>query len=281
VARYVQALRKAKMPVGLYYSPRDWWWKANRAELIGPKETKEQLPAYVAAHLKELSNRYGPIDIFWFDGGVGQEAAMYKEILGPLNPRGITNDRNGPGDYITPEGQIPIRPLVNPDGSDAIWESCIPMGNGGWSYRHDGAEAYDVLIHQMVEVFAKGGNLLRNIGPKPTGEWSGPVRERIQQIGAWLKVNGASVYGTHRTRLGAQPWGWATANDTTLYLHVFTWPKDGVLTVTGLHDRVTGVRLLTAGTRLQYQHNGNTLTITLPAEAPDPVDTVIAVRVKR
>ena len=275
---YVEAFRKAGLRVGLYYSPRDWWWEANRPELVGPEETRVQLVPYVAAHLKELCTRYGRLDDLWFDGGVGGEAEMYRTIIGPLQPTVLTNDRNGPGDYVTPEGQCPARPLLNPDGTDVIWESCIPMGNGGWSYHHDEARPYDELIREMVEVFAKGGNLLRNLGPRPTGEWSPPVRERIKEVGVWLRANGESVYGTHRTRLGCQPWGWTTASDTTLYLHVFRWPGQS-LTLTGLYDRARLAQLLATGTTLRFVQRDDELTLSLPAAAPDPVDTVIAVRV--
>jgi alpha-L-fucosidase len=278
--QYIAAMRAAKVPVGLYYSPRDWWWKADRPEIVGPPETRASIIPYVTAHMRELCGQYGPIDLFWFDGGVGGEAEIYQTVIGPRQPQCLTNDRNGPGDYLTPEGQIPSRPLINPDGSDAVWESCIPMGNGGWSYHHDGAEPYDVLIRQMVEIFAKGGNLLRDIGPRPTGEWSPPVVARIHEIGAWLRTNGRSVYGTHRTRLGAQSWGWTTADRDTLYLHVFHWPG-ATLVLDNLPDRARSARLLATGKRLRWAQQDHRLTITLPNTAPDLVDTVIAVGIRR
>jgi alpha-L-fucosidase len=266
------------MRVGLYFSPRDWWWAANRPELTGTPEQKTNLAAYVSGQLGELCTRYGQLDLLWFDGGVGREAEMYRDIIGPKQPRVITNDRNGPGDYATPEGQVPSRPLFNADGTDRIWESCIPMGNGGWSYHNDTVEPFNVLIRQMVEVLAKGGNLLRNIGPQPNGEWSPAVRERILQIGEWLKVNGESVYGTHRTRLGWQPWGWATANSNTLFLHVTLWPGRE-LRLEGLNDHVATARLLQGCTALEFAQAGSMLTIALPVTAPDPVDTVIALSI--
>jgi hypothetical protein len=102
----------------------------------------------------------------------------------------------------------------------------------------------------------------------------------LAQVGDWLKVNGASIYGTHRTHLGAQPWGWTTANDTTLFLHVLRWPGTK-LTVPDLYDRVTAVSLLAGGGKLPFIQQGDTLTVTLPTTAPDPVDTVIAVRIER
>ena len=154
------------------------------------------------------------------------------------------------------------------------------MGNGGWSYHNDSVAGYDELVRQMVEIFAKGGNMLRNIGPRPTGEWSPAVLERIRQIGEWLKRNGDSVYGTHRTRLGSLGWGWATASDSTLYLHVFEWPGES-LVVEDFPDRAQSARLLADGQALKFRQEGTTLTVTIPKEAPDKVDTVLAVKCRR
>ena len=281
-AQYVQAMRAGGVRVGLYYSPRDWWWQAGRAELTGAPEQKTSLVAYISAHLRELCTNYGPLDDLWFDGGIGGEPEMFRTIIGPLQPACITNDRNGPGDYFTPEGHIPIRPLLNPDGSDALWESCIPMGNGGWSYHDDSVRDYNELIHEMVEIAAKGGNMLRDIGPQPNGEWSPSVRARIKQLGAWLKINGESIYSSHRTRLGALPGNcWATANRTTLYLHLFAWPENHQLHLAHLPDRALDAHLLATGKSLRFSQKNELLTIDLPEKMPDLADTVIAVRVKR
>ena len=106
-----------------------------------------------------------------------------------------------------------------------------------------------------------------------------PVRRRILEIGKWLRANGESIYGTHRTRLGKLPFGWATANETTLFLHVLRWPAAGKLIVEGLHDRVAEVRLLAGGQKLTFRQAGDRLTIDVPAEAPDTVDTVLACRI--
>ena len=280
-AEYVQAMRKADLKVGLYYSPRDWYWKTNRPGLTGPTEQREALVPYIAAQLKELCSNYGPIDLFWFDGGIGGEADMFRKIIGPLQPACITNDRNGPGDYLTPEGQVPLRPLIYPDGSDALWESCIPSGGGGWSYHvNPQSRSYADLIHELVEVAAKGGNLLRDFGPAPTGEFPAPLIWRLEEIGDWLKVNGESIYGTHRTYLGRRPFGWTTASATTLYLHITDWPGS-ILTLEGLYDQAADARLLATGEKLRLAQEGDTLTVRLPPNAPDPVDTVVAIRIAR
>ena len=43
---------------------------------------------------------------------------------------------------------------------------------------------------------ADGGNLLLNIGPMANGEVPREQLERIQDIGAWLDINGSAIFDT-------------------------------------------------------------------------------------
>ena len=92
--------------------------------------------------------------------------------------------------YLTPENRVPEKPLPYP------WESCIIAG-GGWSYSPNakymsGREA----VHTLVDIVAKGGNLLLNIAPSPKGEWDEGAYRLLEEIGAWMKVNDEAIYGT-------------------------------------------------------------------------------------
>jgi alpha-L-fucosidase len=48
----------------------------------------------------------------------------------------------------------------------------------------------------LSDIVAKGGNLLLNIGPGPDGTWYDEAYSRLEEIGAWLKINGEAIYGT-------------------------------------------------------------------------------------
>ena len=284
---YVAALREAGMMVGIYYSQRDWWWQAERPGLTGAPEQRQHMAAYILAQVEELVERYHP-DELWFDGAIGGEVEIDAAVQ-RLSPVTIVNDRNNPpgcagaGDYITPEGTVPACPLINPDGSDQLWELATvtdTIGEGGWSYHADaGVRPYREQLLELIEVAAKGGNLLRGFGPNAQGTFSAPNRWVMRKIGRWLQGNGASIFGTHRTKLGQQSSGSNTANADTLFLHVIRWPADTVLQVKDLHDTVASVSLVMTGEPLPWEQDGQQLHIDLPLQPLDDVDTVIAVRI--
>ena len=141
------------------------------------------------------------------------------------------------------------------------------------------------LIRTIIDIASKGGNYLLNVGPTAEGLIPAPSVERLQGIGRWMKVNGQSIYGTQASPLKKTPWGRCTkktdAGGSTLYLHVFDWPADGRLQVNGLQNKVEGAYLLADPnkTALAVEAADNGVNITLPAKAPDPVCTVVVLKV--
>ncbi|MFO1534023.1 MAG: alpha-L-fucosidase, partial [Thermoplasmatota archaeon] len=47
-----------------------------------------------------------------------------------------------------------------------------------------------------MDVVAKGGNLLLNVGPQPDGQIPPPALARLREIGDWLRVNGEAINAT-------------------------------------------------------------------------------------
>ena len=129
----------------------------------------------------------------------------------------------------------------------------------------------------LADTASKGGNLLLDVGPGPDGTIRPEFVERLLAMGAWLKVNGDSIYGTTYGPLQNLSFGRSTRKDKTVYLHVFDWPADGKLQVDGLGQHVASVRLLAGGERLAYHQNGDKLEIDTPRQAPDENDSVLAV----
>ena len=72
----------------------------------------------------------------------------------------------------------------------------MPMATS-WSYvATDTYKPARELIHLLVDIVAKGGNLLLNIGPSPEGELPPVALERLAELGDWMQVNAGAIYGT-------------------------------------------------------------------------------------
>src|SRR5262245_7162128 len=99
-----------------------------------------------------------------------------------------------------------------------------------------------------------------------------------------MKVNGEAIYATTASPFSKLSWGRCTKKVTekggTLYLHVFNWPSDGRLVVPGLHNKVTGVRLLATGAKVPARAEAGDVILTLPAKAPDAIASVIEMEFK-
>ena len=68
---------------------------------------------------------------------------------------------------------------------------------GSWSWNpHDKYKSPRELVHTLVGIVAKGGNLLLGIGPQPDGELPAGALDRLRAIGAWMEVNGSAIHGS-------------------------------------------------------------------------------------
>ena len=170
---------------------------------------------------------YGKIDILWLDGGwvaktskedvkkgFAEKFAENKSGNGFIKHRVVDQDikmdelvvkarQKQPGlivvdravhgknqNYLTPENRVPEKTLPYP------WESCITSG-GGWSYTPDAKYLTGRQgIHMLIDVVAKGGNLLLNVAPGPDGEWQQGAYDLLAAYGDWMKVNNSAIYNT-------------------------------------------------------------------------------------
>jgi len=225
------AFRAEGMWTGAYFSKPDWhsedyWWpyfptpdRNVNYEINRYPERWDRFVQYTHGQIEELVTRYGPLDILWLDGGwvrpltdeqianrranpafrfnrpqsqdirMDELAAMARRH----QPGLLVVDRAVPGvhqNYLTPENRVPDEPLPFP------WESCIISG-GGWS--HSPNATYMSAregVHLLIDIVAKGGNLLLNIAPGPDGRWQDGAYDLLEGIGDWMHVNGKAIYGS-------------------------------------------------------------------------------------
>ena len=279
VAEYVTACRRAGMKIGFYYSLLDWRWPAY---FTGPRKDPQgwaKLVTQVHEQVRELCSQYGKIDIMWYDGEGAYDADAWQSrklnaMVRRLQPHIIINHRSGLSeDFDTPEQH------VTASQPERAWESCMTIGEySGWGYiRHNrNLRSVTQLIQHLVFAASGGGNYLLNVAPKPDGTIQREFVTRLERIGDWLKVNGESIYGTQRCPFGAASIGVTTCRGNTAYVHVFRWPGETAC-VAGVRNRVKAARVLATERKAHVEQHGDRLFIRgLPANPPDPHDTVIS-----
>jgi alpha-L-fucosidase len=167
--------------------------------------------------------------------------------------------------YLTPENRVPEKALPYP------WESCIISG-GGWSFTPNakymsGRDA----VHLLVDIVAKGGNLLLNVAPGPDGTWQQGAYELLQDMGGWLKINGEAIYNSRaiapyadgRVRMTSQ-------RDGTVYFIYLAGADEttmpAAIRVT-THRPAAGARVTlvgAAGTQLEWTPEGSGFVVKVP-----------------
>jgi alpha-L-fucosidase len=80
------------------------------------------------------------------------------------------------------------------------WQTDTSIGKKSWSFVEDEEnKTPEQIIHDLVDIVSKNGNLLLNIGPRADGTITEEQKQILFDIGEWLKVNGEGIYG-------ARPW---------------------------------------------------------------------------
>jgi len=136
------------------------------------------------------------------------------------------------------------------------------------------------VVHQLVDVVSKGGNYLLDVGPTGEGIIPQPAVDIFEKVGGWVRLNGESIYGTAASPFAELSWGRCTVKGEKLYLHVFEWPQDGVLSLVGLKNEVKKAYLLLDSSRaLEFSRDGGKLSVRLPGQPVDEDDTVVVLEI--
>jgi alpha-L-fucosidase len=259
LAELADACHRRKFPLCLYYSCADMhhpnYPAAGRPYELRAPESGDQpdLARYlefVKAQVRELCNNYGPIHGFWWDANVIKHRdPSINALIRQLQPNAVINNRGyDDGDFGTPERDWDAS--VNTKlAFDKPIEACQAVGYQSWGWRDDEDYYTDAhLIRSIQKVFAKGGNYLLNVGPKPDGtigeesaailsrigKWFGPVKESL------LGVEPASALTTNRDVV-------LTRRANTLYVHLVKEPETASILLPPLVDAPRRAVLLNTG----------------------------------
>lgn len=213
VHAYVDACRRHGIKVGFYFSPEDFIFLHRLGETIRRVGTsgreKEPLLAYNKRQLDELFGNYGPIDVVFFDGGEKEELAQY---IHQLQPQCLVTR----GEMETPEQRLPKEPLPGP------WESCFTLGTQ-WQFKptNEDYKSGGQLINMLIETRAKGGNLLLNVGPEPSGAIPFEQERIFRELGLWMFINDESIHNVRPCEVVGEGKIWYTQSKDGKSVYVF------------------------------------------------------------
>jgi alpha-L-fucosidase len=294
IAPLREAARKRGLKFGLYYSQAQDWTHPGGAKarhsIAGwdpahDGDFDKYLEQIAVPQTKEILSRYD-LDVLWWDTPVEmneERAEKFLPLLEPY-PKLIVNNRlvrpTPKGDFDTPEQRIPGT------GIDGDWETCMTM-NRTWGYKfydHDW-KSVETLLTNLIDIASKGGNYLLNIGPKSDGTIPQESIDRLRSLGKWMKVNGESIYGTTASPTSRPRWGRITkkvGNDaTTLYLHVFDWPSDGLVPVAIANEVIECHLLADPSRKFEVDRSeSDGLAVRLTGDAPDDIASVVVLKLK-
>ena len=298
------------MPPGIktIAEARDWHNKHDRIWDEKPPAARPEFVDSWFLRCQELLDKYSP-DLLYFDdtelplGQAGLDIAAHfynsnmkkhgGRLEAVLNSKGLAPDRVGTMVLDIERGRADrILP--------AAWQTdtCI----GDWHYRRSLFEEHRyksaaTVIHMLVDIVSKNGNLLLNIPLRGSGAIDDDERKVLDGLAAWMPANGAAIFGTRPFTVygegapdvrgsanfneqNARPYTAADIRFTTkgdsLYAIALGWPADGKVTIQTLAagsahypKEVTRVELLGAAGPLPFTRGAQGLVVTLPANKPN------------
>ena len=251
------------------------------------------------AHTRELVNRFKP-QLIWFDWTVNSDGIMpyfnnfmayYYNTAKDWGKEVVVNTKYGyPNDVMVWD--------VERGKSDLMkrypWQTDTSIGKKSWSYIPDEEnKTPEQIVHDLVDIVSKNGNLLLNVGPRADGTITEEQQSVLRNIGKWLKVNGEAIYETRTwarygegaekgiygafTDSNATPY---TADDirfttrgNVLYATSLGW-KEGSILISSLSAsktknlKVHRVSMLGSNEEIKWKQKANGLEIQFPKEKP-------------
>ena len=250
-------------------------------------------------HTYELVDKYQP-KLIWFDWSVNNPVLMpyfnkfmayyYNSAL-DWGENVVVNTKQG---YPTDVQVWDVERGKSGKMMQFPWQTDTSVGKRSWSYI-DGEEnkTPEQIVHDLIDIVSKNGNLLLNIGPRADGTITDEQKEVLLSIGKWLEVNGEAIYGTRcwkkfgegdtepakgsfsdnaATAYTAQDIRFTTKGND-FYAIVLNWGNDGVLVKSlnkeAINDaKILGINLLGSDEKINWEQTDEGLKIAFPEKKP-------------
>lgn len=160
------------------------------------------------AKLEEVIDQYHP-DIIWFDSWLHRipEANRQRFAAYYLNAA-AKRDQDVVITYKQQDmpqnvGVVDFEKGRMDELTDYTWltDDTISAGQwtktGSWSYTEElDIKSTKELLHTLIDIVSKNGNLLLNISPTADGIIPAAQKDALLGMGTWLRANGEAIYGT-------------------------------------------------------------------------------------
>lgn len=300
IGELAEACRKYHIKLGFYYSHWiDWehpngWSHDKEITGISVEDYNNYWQQKVLPQVRELLTKYDDIAMFWFDMWIHhsqtcitkKQLLQLKKLIRELQPNCLINSRLGLS--MEEDADVDFQTLGdNQLGShkqEFPWQSPATIAHSwGYNVYETNYKSTTTLLQALINNVSLNGNYLLNIGPRANGQIPYEVVQRLSAIGQWLNTHGEAIYQAQAfdLRKDLHDWGKITCNNelNRLYLHIFRWPLNGELTLTGVNTKASNIYLLEDldKTPLAFTQKGPVTKITLPKTPSDPYIPVLVV----
>ena len=186
---------------------------------------------------------------------------------------------------------------------------------GDWFYQPDFVYSARSLILYMLEIVSRDGSYAVNIPLRPDGSLDPACLQTLQQVGAWMKINGKGIYGSKawvklgegvteadgnlRTlpggalgekqasfQFGPKDFRFTVGKDGSIYAYALAVPKPGSqVTIVSLGSGagllaapIRSVTLLGSRKKLVWSQRPEGLLITCPSHMPSEIAVAFKVQ---
>ena len=281
----IDACHARNMPVGLYYSQRDWhhpdyapidtsvadkisevpFYKLKEGCVLKAGKTHKDYLAYMHNAVLELMEKYGKIDVLWWDswhnGGMFTkemwDSFELERKVREKQPHILIDNRAGlPGDFDTPECRLGYVQRGR------AWETCMPMGND-WAWTENGLKPFETIMQQFIYCLCGDGNYLLSIGCMPNGKLPPEETECMQRIGEFMEKWGHTIYNTRSGPWNPNEFGGCVYRGNTVYMHIVKRPDSGVIQLPLKEYSIHFAQCIT-GEDVSISVDGDTLSVFIP-----------------
>lgn len=302
IGELAEACREQDLKLHFYYSHLDW------QRLDYPTGACKNCPhdpsttnwdtyyAFMNRQLTELLTNYGPIGAIWFDGMWDHKEKEFDwrleeqyALIKRLQPTCLIGNNHhgspiGVEDFQLFEQDLPGQNTAGFSGEQKVsllpLETCMTMNNTwGYNINDKNYKSGDELIRRLVTAASLNANFLLNIGPRPDGKLPDQAVEILKHIGAFMKANGSTIYGTRGGCVPQQSWGVTTQKDKTLFIHILNKVEDGQILLPLSEQKLSKVTTFGDGTNLKFKREKEGYRIFLP-ELPNTVDFILTATLK-